>query len=665
MKHTKFLRNFVSLAMLFGMVACGGSGATSSEPTSEPPSIPPTSEVPTSEDPTTVDPTSEEISSEEIDYGQLIIEDVDVVFMGEVIINPVFTIEEYEEDIEYAFEGNDISINDGKIKGLVPGTVTEVNATTSHHSTTFEVSVKYVEATLTNDTGAESKFALPVPEENQYVLHADVVVDEYINDYTRFSSFAYNASNNSWYNIEMGGDGNLLLFAKFNGVEKYWIFLANKNDLMVEGKIQYHVDVLRNGQATAFYFNGKLVAGFTVEEMAGYAELGALEVTAAADRASAGKYVINLCNVYYEGSQTETYQKMLKGESSYEETIIANENGAEAKFSYGNVGVMQKNIIYTTTVDVEAWSGTRTRPLALAFNGSDNSWYNIEMGAEGEMHLFARFNGVEKYWIFLGNRSEFMINDKIHFEVALLKQGQSTFYFFNDRLMAWYTERELQGYAKLDTLEATAATGFWAADPYRVVLSDTKIEADDSETYALYMNKVYKDYPDATLKNENGAEQRAPEIAVTDNMLYTCTVKVNQDSTGWFRPSAFAFNNSDNSWYNIETDSSGNMTLFAKFNGVEKYWISLGTKADTTKDDVFAYDIAILKEGQATYFFYNGVLKAFFTVEELGDYRGLFALNITSCADRSSSAFETQLLNQKVEDSNSENYQYYKALVTE
>ena len=105
------------------------------------------------------------------------------------------------------------------------------------------------------------------------------------------------------------------------------------------------------------------------------------------------------------------------------------------------------------------------------------------------------------------------------------------------------------------------------------------------------------------------------------------------------------------------------MTLYAQFNGVQKYGIPLGTKADTTVDGVFAYNIVILKQGQATYFFYNGVLKCSFTAEEVGDYRAMFHLNVTASADRSGSAFEVVLQDQKIEDMNSAKYAEYLAKI--
>ena len=51
-----------------------------------------------------------------------------------------------------------------------------------------------------------------------------------VNGWTRFAAFAFNGSDNSWYNIETSGT-DVLLFARFNGVEKYFINLFNINDV--------------------------------------------------------------------------------------------------------------------------------------------------------------------------------------------------------------------------------------------------------------------------------------------------------------------------------------------------------------------------------------------------------------------------------------------------
>ncbi len=650
MKAKKVLFKLISCAALLSMIACTGNKQSSS-PSGD-------STTPSS------DTSDTEPSSSEIEYGAVTIEDIEVTFMNEVIINPVFEKEEYEETLAYTFEGTNISISEGKVKGLVPGTETVVTAASEHFRTTFKVTVNYNNAVLTEATGAESKYSVPVPEASRYLLHFDVECETVIDAYTRLSSFAFNASDNSWYNLEMGGDGNIHLFAKFNGVEKYWNLLGNRSEFTVDGKIQYKVDIMKDGQATYFIFNNKVVAGYTEEEMNGYAPLGSMEVTAAADRDGRGLYKINLNNMYYELEDSQNYQDLYtrKARAFNDVTLEDGDAGAERAFRFGSVALFQ-DMVLSTDVDVETYAANRTRLAAFAFNRSDNSWYNIEMGDDGIIYLYGHFNGVEKYWIRLAHKDEVTQDGHIKFNLKLMKEGQATWFFFNNKLVCWFTERELQGYAKLETLEVTAATGFWGGGAYKIHLKNMLMENKSSETYAACMNKVYGEFSDATLTSTDGAEQRAPELPVSDNMIFSCRVVVNQDSTGWFRPSAFAFNNSDNSWYNIETDAGGAMTLFARFNGVEKYFVALGTKAETTTDGVFAYDIVILKQGQATYFFYNGVLKCQFSVEEVGTYAGLFCLNITACADRAGSAFGVGIQNQKIEDKNSAKYAEYLAKI--
>lgn len=56
-------------------------------------------------------------------------------------INPVFSIEAGKGDVTYTFEGNNISIENGKVKGLVANTETLVTAKTDNHEVVFKVKV--------------------------------------------------------------------------------------------------------------------------------------------------------------------------------------------------------------------------------------------------------------------------------------------------------------------------------------------------------------------------------------------------------------------------------------------------------------------------------------------------------------------------------------------
>ena len=667
MKNKKLLFNLISCVVLLSMVGCAGntpvapSGDSTAPSTSEGSSSTDEGSPSISEDSSSG---SESSSSQPIDYGSVTIADIEVAFMNEVIINPVFEKEEYEEDLSYTFEGNNISITEGKVKGLVPGTVTAVVATSEHFNTSFNVTVKYDSAALTHPQGYESKYTAPVPNADRYLLHFDVECETVVDAYTRLSSFAFNANNNSWYNMEMEASGNIHLFAKFNGIEKYWNYLGHRSELVVDGKIQYKVDIMKDGQATYFLFNGKVVCGYTEEEMNGYPTLTSMEVTAAADRDNAGLYKINLKNVYYELEDSQNYQDLYtrKAHDFGSATLEYGEAGNETAFRFGSV-VLFEDMVLNTDVDVETYAANRTRLAAFAFNRSDNSWYNIEMGDDGVIYLYGHFNNVEKYWIRLAHKDEVTENGHIKFNLKLMKEGQATWFFFNDKLVCYFTEKEVQGYAKLELLEVTATTIPWGGGAYKIHLSNMLMENRNSETYAACMAKVYGEFPDATLTNASGLEEKAPELPVTDYIIFSARVVVTKDAAGWFRPSAFAFNDSDYSWFNIETDAGGDMTLFARFNTTEKYWIPLGTKADTTVDGVFAYDVVILKQGQATSFFYNGELKCSFTVEEVGDYAPLNRLNITASADRSGSEYGVQIQNQKIENKDSAKYAEYLAKI--
>ena len=75
------------------------------------------------------------------DYGTLTIEDITVEQGKEKDINPQFSKEEGRGEVSYTFSGSNISIADGKVKGLVAGTETEVTAKTENLTAEFTVTV--------------------------------------------------------------------------------------------------------------------------------------------------------------------------------------------------------------------------------------------------------------------------------------------------------------------------------------------------------------------------------------------------------------------------------------------------------------------------------------------------------------------------------------------
>lgn len=434
-----------------------------------------------------------------IDYGTLTIADVNIVFGSETLPIPVFSKEEHEAEIEYTFEGNNISIIDGVIKGLVPDTTTEVTAKTEHHETKFKVNVSYVDGTLKNDVGDEAKLALPTPAgEDTYLFLANIAVNVYrVGGWTRLSAFAYNGSDNSWYNIELNEAGNVMLYAKFNGVEKYHIFLFNINDegVLVDGKFTYSVAILKQGQSTKLFVNGKPACLFTEKELTGYPTLGALEVTACANRANAGAYDVQVKDAYYVLEGTELFNEYVNyvGDEvkTFDDVVLSAEDGTERKFIVGNFETeFDNSCVFETTVTINTWDKTgNTRPSAFAFNGSDNSWYNIELNPEGNATLYGRFNGVEKYHIHLFNANDegIMVDGKIQYKVALLKEGQNTYFFINGKLVCQFSEAELAGYNTLASFEFTACNDVWRdGGAFNISYTNMKISASTTQTFADY-----------------------------------------------------------------------------------------------------------------------------------------------------------------------------------
>lgn len=427
------------------------------------------------------------------DYGTLEINDVNLMFMQEKLISPVFSIEAYEEEITYLFYGNAISVTDGMIKGLIPETETTVIAKTAHHETEFKVKVDYGSATLTNTTGAEAKYVIPTPIAIRFIVYADIEVEQYReNGYTRICSFAFNASRGSWYNIEINEAGNVILYGDFNGVHKYGIYLFNIADESVntDGKTLFHVIILRNGQATKLFINDKLVCSYSEEEMQGYAELAGLEVTAAADReyANAGEYKINVSKVYYEGADSAAYARYdAVSELNYADGKLESADGNESKFSYGSPSFAFTDFVLTTKITVNSEITCWTRTSAFAFNVSDNSWYNIETDESGNYTLYGRFNGVEKYGIHLFNKTDegIIVDGKVVYNVALMKKGQATWFFVNDKLVCSFTEAEMSGYNVLGSLEASAMANR-TPTAYDISITENKISDSTTVAFAKY-----------------------------------------------------------------------------------------------------------------------------------------------------------------------------------
>lgn len=433
-----------------------------------------------------------------IDYGTLSFLDLTLSFGQEQVLNPVFSKEEYADNITYTFEGSNISITDGLIKGLIPDTETIVTAKTTHHETTFKVKVEYISAVLQDAAGNESKFAIPTPNADNYLLKCDVDIETYrTNGWTRLTAFAFNGSDNSWYNIEMNADGNVMLYARFNGVEKYHINLFNINDdgIIINNKIHYTVSLLKVGQETKLFINEKIVCAFFEDELQGYAALGSLEVTACANRADAGEYKVNLSKLYYELENGEEYNKYFNYEGSsvveYNDVTLEAADGAERKYSLGDLSIVFGNsYLFKTKVLVNNYDGGVSRISSFAFNSSDNSWYNIEINEVGNVNLYGRFNGVEKYGIYLFNKNDesVKVGDKFQYEIALLKKNQNTFFFVNDKLVCSFNENELSGYARLSTLEFTCSTDASWRDggPYSVSFSSISVSNSTTEIFETY-----------------------------------------------------------------------------------------------------------------------------------------------------------------------------------
>ena len=75
-----------------------------------------------------------------LDYGTLSVENIVDLKIGEsATINALFSIPDKAERITYTFDGEDISIKNGKVTALVENKSVTVTAKTAHHQTTFTV----------------------------------------------------------------------------------------------------------------------------------------------------------------------------------------------------------------------------------------------------------------------------------------------------------------------------------------------------------------------------------------------------------------------------------------------------------------------------------------------------------------------------------------------
>lgn len=619
----------------------------------------------------------------EIDYGELTIADIEIPFSKQTVIHPSFSKPEYEEEVEYSFEGENINIENGMLTGIVPGTTTEVTARTEHHQTAFKVTVNYMQAELYSESGAEVKFAIDTPDNDNYVLTGKVEVSKWReNGWTRLSAFAFNVSDNSWYNIELFGDGEVVLYARFNGVERYNIRLFNINDegVIVDGKITYTIALVKTGEGTKFYVNDKLVCAFLEEELSGYAKLGDIELTACANRDNAGEFQVTVSELYYQLEGSEAYAQYAENTDTimaFGDLLLSADDGGERKFVVSNNSLPAEDFLFSTQVVIERGYEAFMRASSFAFNVSDNSWYNIEMNDDGNFILYGRFNGVEKYHIHLFNKNDegIIVDGKIVYTISLLKKGQNTYFFVNDKYVASFQAEDLNGYATLKGFEFTSATDAWwrEGQAYAIRYKNTRVLKHSSSEYARLLEKATAtvNVAEANLVSDNGAEKKyvianSGMNATHGYSLISMKVTVNEfDATAWFRSSALAFNASDNSWYNMELGGDGNVTLYARFNGVEKYHIHLFNLNDDgiIVDGKLTYTLALLKKGQASYFFVNDKLVCSFNREELNGYPALDYLELTSCADRSGKAFNVTVSDTKIESSLSEAYAKYNALI--
>ena len=85
-----------------------------------------------------------ETASETPDYGTLTIKNITLEEGTTAEIEATFSTEEGKGEIAYTFEGDNISIADGKVTAFKPDTTTTVTAKTAHHEVTFTVTVKPV-----------------------------------------------------------------------------------------------------------------------------------------------------------------------------------------------------------------------------------------------------------------------------------------------------------------------------------------------------------------------------------------------------------------------------------------------------------------------------------------------------------------------------------------
>ena len=79
--------------------------------------------------------------TDKTDYGTLTVADVTVTVGQSKDLTPEFSKEEGKGEVSYTFSGSNISIADGKVKGLVAGTETEVTAKTENLTAEFTVTV--------------------------------------------------------------------------------------------------------------------------------------------------------------------------------------------------------------------------------------------------------------------------------------------------------------------------------------------------------------------------------------------------------------------------------------------------------------------------------------------------------------------------------------------
>ncbi len=612
------------------------------------------------------------IVGQPIDYGTLTIEDISLVVGDEADIVGVFSNELYETQIVYSYEGENIVISEGKVKGLVKGSVTEVTATTEHHSATFNVEVVGIKDELLLNQG---KFYVDLNGTKEFLYTADVTYETAITGNTTDSQlyFVINDTYKQWIGIQDENDDGILDYYGFD-----WSALGrtgqrfNVNDSILansgdqghkDGKAHFSVAVLVKDNVMYLY----------VDEILAYIQPNVPEVNVfnICSNTASGDFDVSfanqeLSNSFIGAEKFNEYCAKDKTEKILEKTgkFYVDLNGA-------------KEFLYTAVVTYEtAITGNTTdSQLYFVVNDTYKQWIGIQDGGavanDGILDFYGfdwNTNGRSGLFIdtnknILNNSGELGYKDgKAHFSVAVLVKDNVMYLFVDGKLA--FTQTNVPEVNVFNICSDSANGDF----DVRFNNQQLSTATQNAEKFNEYCAK------DKTEKNVARQGKFYVDLNGAKEFLYTADVTYETAITGNTTDSQlyFVINDTYKQWIGIQDGGAVANDGILDFYGFD--WNTNGRSGinldvnqsilDNSgelgyKDGKAHFSVAVLVKGNVMYLFVDGKLA--FTQTNVPEVN---VFNI--CSDSANGDFDVRFNNQQLSTSsvNSGLFEEYVAKIS-